>query len=403
MDKLSVKGSNVSLQITGAKKTGSQTGGVTDDFRALLAGKQADSQDTKDSMDISKDTKDAKDTDSGKDQVTNDTKKDIVSEDQGKTEKTEEPDKQAEELMTAYQISQGMRPEMIQIASETTEESAPEVVIGIDSKADTGITIQTAGAEELTATVQSEQTADVVNVQTQAADTVLQKETPQPTDIDTTDVPISDVQPAAPKADMSEAKQETSDFTSQFKSKDRVPQTEEKAQVQTENTMTENGAPIAVDSPRTGQIETSKYETVTTVHVEQPEELPEQVTNQLLSKVVEGVKEFEIHIEPANLGKLAIKVLYEGSQATISIVCSEKRALDVLGQNAREIGNIIERNLGEETTIIVEKQETDYLNQTRDENEQAGQEQQKQEENGKNQDSEDAGDFLQKLRLGLAG
>lgn len=149
--------------------------------------------------------------------------------------------------------------------------------------------------------------------------------------------------------------------------------------------------------------EAPKYETVATVHVEQPEELPEKVTNQLLSKLVEGVKEFEIHIEPANLGKLAIKVLYEGSQATISIVCSEKRALDVLGQNAREIGNIIERNLGEETTIIVEKQETDYLNQTRDENEQANQEQQKQKENGKNQDNEDAGDFLQKLRLGLAG
>ena len=51
----------------------------------------------------------------------------------------------------------------------------------------------------------------------------------------------------------------------------------------------------------------------------------------------------------------------------------------------------------------MEKQETDYLNQTRDENEQANQEQQKQKENGKNQDNEDAGDFLQKLRLGLAG
>ena len=167
--------------------------------------------------------------------------------------------------------------------------------------------------------------------------------------------------------------------------------------------MAENGAPVAVESPRIRQAEVPKYETVTTVHVEQPEELPEKVTNQLLSKLAEGVKEFEIHIEPANLGKLAIKVLYEGSQATISIVCSEKRALDVLGQNAREIGNIIERNLGEETTIIVEKQETDYLNQTRDENEQAGQEQQKQKENGKNQDNEDAGDFLQKLRLGLTG
>lgn len=400
MDKLSVKGNDLSLQLTGSKKNDSRTGGVTDDFRALLTGKQTAGQDTKDSKEISRDTKDAKDTDPGKDQVTNDTKKDTVSEDTGKTEKTEEPDRQAEELMTAYQISQGMRPEMIQLTPETAEEAAPEVVIGADSNADAGITIQTAGTEELTATVQPEQT---VNVQTQAADTLLQKDIPQPTEAETTDIPMADVQPAAPKADTSETKQDTSDFMSQFKNKDRMPQTEEKAQVQTENTMTENGAPIAADSPKTGQVEVPKYETVTTVHVEQPEELPEQVTNQLLSKLVEGVKEFEIHIEPANLGKLAIKVLYEGTQATISIVCSEKRALDVLGQNAREIGNIIERNLGEETTIIVEKQETDYLNQTRDENEQAGQEQQKEKENGKNQDSEDAGDFLQKLRLGLAG
>ena len=64
---------------------------------------------------------------------------------------------------------------------------------------------------------------------------------------------------------------------------------------------------------------------------------------------------------------------------------------------------MLSKNFGGETTIIVDKQETDYLNQTRDENEQANQEQQKQKENSKNQDSEDAEQFLQKLRLGLAG
>lgn len=117
---------------------------------------------------------------------------------------------------------------------------------------------------------------------------------------------------------------------------------------------------------------------------------------------MEGVKEFEIHIEPVNLGKIAVKVLYEGNQATISIICSEKRAMDALSQNAREIGNIIDRNLGGETTIIVEKQESDYLNQTRDENEQADQNgKQQKEEKNKNHEGEDAEQFLQKLRLGL--
>lgn len=402
MDKLSVKGSDVSLSLAGSKKTNSRPGAVSDDFRALLTGKQTNGQDTKDSKEISKDTKDVKDTDPGKDQVTNDTKKDTVSEEQGKADKVEEPDKQTEGLMAAYQVSQGMRPEIIQIAPETAEEAAPEALADMSAE----IAVQTVGAEETAAMVQPEQNAEVVNVQAQAADFSLQKEVPQQTENNAADIAVSDMQPVVPETGASETKQDTADLMSQSKGRDKTVQAvKEESQVhQTENTnMAENGAPVMADSSRTERVEVPKYETVATVHVEQPEELPEKVTNQLLSKLVEGVKEFEIHIEPANLGKLAIKVLYEGSQATISIVCSEKRALDVLGQNAREIGNIIERNLGEETTIIVEKQETDYLNQTRDENEQAGQEQQKQKENGKNQDNEDAGDFLQKLRLGLAG
>lgn len=77
--------------------------------------------------------------------------------------------------------------------------------------------------------------------------------------------------------------------------------------------------------------------------------------------------------------------------------------MEALSQNVREIGNIIDRNLGGETTIIVDKQETDYLNQTRDENQQEDQNgKQQKEEKNQNQDGEDAEQFLQKLRLGLA-
>ena len=75
MDMLSVKGSDVSLSLTGSKRTNSRPGAVTDDFRALLTGQQTNSQDTKDSKEISKDTKDIKDTDQETDQATNDTKR----------------------------------------------------------------------------------------------------------------------------------------------------------------------------------------------------------------------------------------------------------------------------------------------------------------------------------------
>lgn len=386
MDSLSVKGSDISLQLTGSQKTGGNAGSGADDFRVLLQGKQENSQSTKDSKEIAKDNNDA---DPGKDDVSNDTEKDQVSEDAGMTDKTEEPDSQTDGLMAAYQLSQGMRPEMIQIM-QVTEEAAPEVM-PVDTESLTGAGIS---EEAVVTQVQAEGVADVQPKQT--------ADTKQQAGADTAEIRTADIQPAE-HTDLSETKQETSDLASQLKDRGKMLQPEEELKVQPENTMAEAGVPVMAEAPRTERAEVPVYENVTTVHVEQPEELPQKVTDQLLSKLAEGATEFEIHIEPANLGKLAIKVLYEGGQATISIICSEKKAWEALGQNAREIGNIIDRNLGEETTIIVEKQETDYLNQTKDENEQAGEEQRKQKENGKNQDSEDAGDFLQKLRLGLAG
>ena len=171
-----------------------------------------------------------------------------------------------------------------------------------------------------------------------------------------------------------------------------------------------SGAEQAVETPvqqpqqLEGKQEVKPQETVY-VQVQQPEELPAKLTDHLLSKMADGVKEFTVQIEPENLGKIAVKISYENGQAHVQILCSEEKALDVLGQNVKEICSVIERNFGGTTTIIVEKPENDYLNQARDENGQGrqndGQEQQKE---GKQQQSEDdAEQFLQKLRLGLLG
>ncbi|MDD3140965.1 MAG: flagellar hook-length control protein FliK, partial [Lachnospiraceae bacterium] len=113
-------------------------------------------------------------------------------------------------------------------------------------------------------------------------------------------------------------------------------------------------------------------------------------------------KEFEIQIEPYNLGKIAIKVAYEQNSTTISIVCSNTKTMDILAQSAKNIGSIMETNMGSPTIIFVEKNETHYLNQ--DHNSQTGQEHRQQNENHskKGNEQEDNGlDFIQQLRLGL--
>lgn len=141
------------------------------------------------------------------------------------------------------------------------------------------------------------------------------------------------------------------------------------------------------------------------MQVSEPEEIPQKLAEELLVKVSEGVRELEIQIEPAHLGKIAIKILYEAGQATVSILCSERRTLEMIGQNARELGYVMEQSLGDKTTVIVERQETDYLHQGENENDHTGRdsEQDRQREENEKEKAEDAEQFLQKLRLGLTG
>lgn len=140
------------------------------------------------------------------------------------------------------------------------------------------------------------------------------------------------------------------------------------------------------------------------IEVAGPEEIPDRLAEKLLLRTSEGVREFEIQISPEHLGKIAIKVLYDREQTTVMIACSEKQTLEIVTQNAKALGHIMERNLGEEPTIYVEKQEPDYLNERPDDGENAGreaqQERQKEEQKSKHREV-NAGDFLQKLRLGL--
>ncbi len=398
MDQLGMKVADVGFQTANVSKSGNQVGTVSDDFRNLLNSKQEGTKESQDSSQVSKDTKPEK-TDEVKDEVKTDGEKG----DEVKNEKPEEDTGKTDEMLAAYQASQSMRPEILMTVPEPeTAEAVPDMAAAetgteVELAAQIPEEVQDRGGQMLAGELKGRQVNEAVKpAESREAD--LTAETGAA-------VKAEEVTMTA-HTEGSEDRRQTSDFASALKRTEKAPQAKEDTQVQSENFAAEHAAAAASsEAPRNVYVEKQDYTYAqpTTIHVEQPEELPEKVTDQLLAKLAEGVKEFEIHIEPANLGKIAVKILYEGTQAHVSIICSEKRALDVLGQNARDIGNVLSKNFGGETTIIVDKQETDYLNQTRDENEQANQEQQKQKENSKNQDSEDAEQFLQKLRLGLVG
>lgn len=412
MEKLSMKTMDVGFQATGNLKAANQTADVSGDydFRKMLESKNE--QGKQESKEVSKEqNKDTAATD--KTEASDLKEPEGVSEETGKAEQADgsETDTKQAEVMIALQMrerySYGFAPNQ-----DTGEQGHSEV-----EKA-AGVLPET-GAEEGLQMAETQEQA-VVSVQDGAQEQRLQmpetgriqtvkprQDLEQPEQVtNTAAFEAAETAPTIRTQDFAGAEPQTQDFTSNLKeAAETAVQPEEKTEAQPEQFAAEQAAAAAV-RPETEQpvkTEVERPETAARVHVEQPEELPEKVTDTLLAKLTEGVKEFEIHIEPVNLGKIAVKVLYEGSQATISIVCSEKRAMDALSQNAREIGNIIDRNLGGETTIIVDKQETDYLNQTRDENEHANQNQKQKEEKNQNQNGEDAEQFLQRLRLGLTG
>lgn len=129
------------------------------------------------------------------------------------------------------------------------------------------------------------------------------------------------------------------------------------------------------------------------------EMLPKEVSRMVTGQIRKGSHEFEIQLEPQNLGKIAIKVSTHENQTVISLSCSEEKTMQLMAQNAKELGAIMEHNLGVPAQILVEKQAPDYLNQEKQQEQGGRQRQQEEEKHGK-RDSDDK-DFLQKLRVGM--
>lgn len=134
--------------------------------------------------------------------------------------------------------------------------------------------------------------------------------------------------------------------------------------------------------------------------INRSEETINKMVKTFVQEFKQGKHEMEIALEPANLGKLTIKVAYESGKAVVSILCSEKN-LDIISKNSAQIAVILQEYTGNDTKIVVENPQMDYLNQ---ENQQQNQQQKEQEYKEKNEqsiDEKETIDFFEQLRLGL--
>lgn len=128
----------------------------------------------------------------------------------------------------------------------------------------------------------------------------------------------------------------------------------------------------------------------------------EQLADTVLVKMLEETNEFELQLQPEELGKIKIKLVIEAGKISIAMSCENQKAADILAANGGRLKAIVEERTGSETNVQVQQEdETAYHQQERQNQDGRSNEQgyAEQRQNKKNQ--KDASDFVQQLRLGL--
>lgn len=153
------------------------------------------------------------------------------------------------------------------------------------------------------------------------------------------------------------------------------------------------------------QPEITGYQSEEVIHVKVGEgtqldgqQLVKDLADKIIMKISANQKEFDIQLDPGNLGKIHMKIEFLEEGAHVLISCTNTKTMELLTGHARGISEILEANLGESTHIQVNKQEQEYWQQQKDHQ---GQPREQQEEHKKKQEQAESNDFLQQFRLGL--
>lgn len=144
----------------------------------------------------------------------------------------------------------------------------------------------------------------------------------------------------------------------------------------------------------TVQTETSASAQVRTT----PSSLVEDVGKALVQRLPQSNGALTIELEPASLGRLTIKVLYEDGKATVSILSTNPKTLELLSARASELASILEERTGQETVVYTQpsEQEPPF-----DERQGEGRQQEREPDDKERREKDGQDSFAQQLRLGL--
>ena len=150
-------------------------------------------------------------------------------------------------------------------------------------------------------------------------------------------------------------------------------------------------------SARTAYTETPASHTGQTFHLKTTEaQLGRDTAALLASRLPAGNGTLEVELEPAYLGKLTLRVAFEGGKTAVTVLASDQKTLDILSQNAGQIAHILEERTGQETVVYTPQQADAGQQGQENPSYQQNCQDREQRRQGKENDS-----FAQQLRLGL--
>lgn len=192
---------------------------------------------------------------------------------------------------------------------------------------------------------------------------------------------------------------------------EKIPEKQE-AVLNRGNTVQEELSEADMEQSVSVQAPEASVQAEQTQHVQRPEFRAEENTvkstveelPQELGKAVSAGKPGDSHtltveLEPASLGKLTIRLEYEAGKTLVSVMASNPKTLELLGEKASEIAAILKEHTGEETVIYTEQPQEESGEEAQEQSGRGGQQQERQQHRQEEQPQTDS--FMQQLRLGL--
>ncbi len=125
-----------------------------------------------------------------------------------------------------------------------------------------------------------------------------------------------------------------------------------------------------------------------------PMDLSKTVAEKMISRDSMGT--LELTLEPATLGKITIKLMYEDGKASLSLISDNPKTLEILSQRAGEIAQILEEKTGQTTVVYTPESPYPEQDMTRQQKQEGHHQEQKEHSSKEHTES-----FAQQLRLGL--